>query len=307
MCRATSLKWRHPHYVAGSAASTRRASTAASCWRTARASPTSRASRALTCWAATCGWHGGGSCWPWRCCQRCCRCWCCRGVRSRPCGWRAGAGATQQTSRAYGCGARTRCCPTPTTRQTPHVQQTWSAQPAGASASPLAASSDGCAGGDYEGLGALLAHRYRLMMALAVGLPLLQQASGINTVVYYSSKVFASAGLSSPVVASIITGGVNLAVTLAAAALLDRCGRKPLLLVSYIGMAAALGAVAGLGLLPVSAGTAGVLMVLLVLLYVACFAVGSGPVTWVVLSEVLPPAIKGPAASLATAAAWTDI
>jgi hypothetical protein len=45
-------------------------------------------------------------------------------------------------------------------------------------------------------------------------------------------------------------------------------------------------------------------MVLLVLLYVACFAVGSGPVTWVVLSEVLPPAIKGPAASLATAAGW---
>jgi MFS family permease len=46
-------------------------------------------------------------------------------------------------------------------------------------------------------------------------------------------------------------------------------------------------------------------MVLLVLLYVAFFAIGSGPVTWVVLSEVLPPAIKGPAASLATAAAWT--
>lgn len=46
-------------------------------------------------------------------------------------------------------------------------------------------------------------------------------------------------------------------------------------------------------------------MVLLVLLYVGFFAIGSGPVTWVVLSEVLPPAIKGPAASLATAAAWT--
>jgi hypothetical protein len=49
------------------------------------------------------------------------------------------------------------------------------------------------------------------------------------------------------------------------------------------------------------------LMVLLVLLYVAFFAIGSGPVTWVVLSEVLPPAIKGPAASLATAAAWTGV
>lgn len=45
-------------------------------------------------------------------------------------------------------------------------------------------------------------------------------------------------------------------------------------------------------------------MVLLVLVYVAFFAVGSGPVTWVMLSEVLPPRIKGPAASLATAAGW---
>lgn len=121
-----------------------------------------------------------------------------------------------------------------------------------------------------------------------------------------------------------------------------RYGRKPLLLLSYSGMAAALAAVATVPLLPGAAGSdccdrpargspgclstqltpvccypiaaaaaaavspavSGGLMVCLVLLYVAFFATGSGPVTWVLLSEVLPPAIKGPAASLATAAAW---
>eukprot|EP00775_Hariotina_reticulata_P005499 gene5499-5734_t len=155
-----------------------------------------------------------------------------------------------------------------------------------------------------EGWDSLLQRRYRWMMALALGLPIMQQASGINTVVYYSSKVFANAGLPSPILASIITGGVNLAFTVAAASVLDRHGRKPLLLVSYIGMAIMLAAVTGLTLLPVPAGVSGLVMVSLVLLYVAFFAVGSGPVTWVLLAEVLPPRIKGPAASLATAVAW---
>lgn len=54
----------------------------------------------------------------------------------------------------------------------------------------------------------------------------------------------------------------------------------------------------------VPVGVSGLVMVSLVLLYVAFFAVGSGPVTWVLLAEVLPPRIKGPAASLATAVAW---
>ena len=53
-----------------------------------------------------------------------------------------------------------------------------------------------------------------------------------------------------------------------------------------------------------SATVSGWLVVLLVLVYVAFFAMGSGPVTWVLLAEVLPPRIKGPAASLATAAGW---
>eukprot|EP00878_Enallax_costatus_P015475 GHUV01016210.1.p1 GENE.GHUV01016210.1~~GHUV01016210.1.p1 ORF type:complete len:748 (+),score=249.62 GHUV01016210.1:490-2733(+) len=155
-----------------------------------------------------------------------------------------------------------------------------------------------------EGWESLFARRYRLMMALAVGLPLLQQASGINTVVYYSSKVFAAAGLKSAITASIITGGVNLVFTVASASVLDRFGRKPLLLLSYLGMAFALGAVSGVSVMPLPLATSGMLMVVLVLLYVAFFATGSGPISWVVLSEVLPPRIKGPAASLATAAAW---
>ncbi|KAF8055122.1 menG [Scenedesmus sp. PABB004] len=159
-------------------------------------------------------------------------------------------------------------------------------------------------GGRPRGWGGLGARRYRRIVALCLALPLLQQASGINVVVYYSSKVFAGAGLASPIAGSIVVGGVNLSVTLGAARLLDRAGRRPLLLASYGAMALALGGVAALGAarLPPAAAARGV--VGLLLLYVAAFAVGAGPVTWVLLGEILPPEIKGAAGSLATAGAW---
>ena len=64
--------------------------------------------------------------------------------------------------------------------------------------------------------------KLRPLLLLALALPLLQQASGINTVIYYSTQVFASAGLHSPIGGSALVCAVNLAVTLAAAPLLDR-------------------------------------------------------------------------------------
>jgi MFS family permease len=82
------------------------------------------------------------------------------------------------------------------------------------------------------------------MVTLSLALPLLQQASGVNTVIYYSSMVFLRAGMRSPVAGSVLVGAVNLAFTVAAAPLLDRRGRRPLLRASFLGMAAALAAVA---------------------------------------------------------------
>ncbi|KIZ00413.1 sugar transporter, partial [Monoraphidium neglectum] len=155
-----------------------------------------------------------------------------------------------------------------------------------------------------EGWGGLVKYEYRRMLALAVMLPLTQQASGINTVIYYSSMVFLRAGLSSPILGSILVGAINLGFTAGAATLMDRWGRKPLLQASFGGMAASLALVGAAIFLPTGPVVQGVLTVALMLLYVAAFAIGCGPIPWVVLSEILPSRIKGPAASLATAAGW---
>jgi hypothetical protein len=107
-----------------------------------------------------------------------------------------------------------------------------------------------CGGGAGAGFRGLLAPRYRRVMLLATALPALQQMSGINTVILYGSKVFSSAGVRSPIASNLIMGGVNLAATGGAAALMDRAGRKRLLTWSFVGMAACLAAMASFLLLP---------------------------------------------------------
>ncbi|KAK9919103.1 hypothetical protein WJX75_009435 [Coccomyxa subellipsoidea] len=154
------------------------------------------------------------------------------------------------------------------------------------------------------GWGALLKRRYRRIMILAAALPILQQASGINTVVFYSSDVFAKAGLDSPVLGSIIVGSVNVAGTLLAATLMDRAGRRQLLLTSQIVMAVCLFALAVSTYLPLSKVAEGVVSLIVVMGFVLGFSIGSGPIPWVYLPEVLPNEIKGPAAALCTSLNW---
>lgn len=153
-----------------------------------------------------------------------------------------------------------------------------------------------------EGFAALLDPRYRRVMMLAAGLPLLQQAGGINTVVLYGTAVFRAAGVTSPVAANVAMGVVNTAATVAAAGLMDRAGRKPLLTWSFAGMGVALGALAAASLLHPSISPRAALAC--ILLYIVAFALGCGPVPWVYLPEVLPPAIKGPAQAACTALNW---
>eukprot|EP00877_Chromochloris_zofingiensis_P014348 jgi/Chrzof1/9167/Cz03g38140.t1 len=155
-----------------------------------------------------------------------------------------------------------------------------------------------------EGWTGLLKPQYKWMMMLALGLPLLQQASGINTVIYYSSSVFQDAGLQSPITGSIFMGLINVSFTLVAAAMMDKMGRKPLLQASFAGMAGCLAVVALIIYVPTSLAVQGMLTVTFILLYVCAFALGVGPIPWIVLSEILPPRIKGPAASLATTCCW---
>eukprot|EP00798_Chlamydomonas_sp_ICE-L_P002973 gene2973-12980_t len=108
-------------------------------------------------------------------------------------------------------------------------------------------------------------------------------------------------------------GSANLAFTIMAGPLMDRVGRRPMLIASYSGMAACLFSVSFLDAMfkqdpssPVSptAEKVGLATAGLLILYVLFFALGAGPVTWICLSEILPPNIKGKAAALATFLCW---
>ncbi len=153
----------------------------------------------------------------------------------------------------------------------------------------------------------LLSPMLRAPMIVGVGLAIAQQITGINTVIYYAPTIFRSAGMSSAsvaILASVGVGFVNVLLTLLAMQLIDRVGRRPLLLVSLGGMALSL-FVLGLAFsLPQLSGSLGWIAVASLMVYVGSFAVGLGPVFWLILSEIYPLRIRGRAMSVGTAANW---
>jgi SP family galactose:H+ symporter-like MFS transporter len=153
----------------------------------------------------------------------------------------------------------------------------------------------------------LLAPQLRAPMIVGIGLAIAQQITGINTVIYYAPTIFKAAGMSSTsvaILASVGVGIVNVVMTLVAMQLIDRLGRRPLLLISLAGMAMSL-FVLGLAFsLPQLSGSLGWIAVVSLMTYVGSFAVGLGPVFWLILSEIYPLRIRGRAMSVGTAANW---
>jgi len=145
--------------------------------------------------------------------------------------------------------------------------------------------------------------------ALIVGvvLAVLQQITGINTVIYYAPMIFEFTGLksaSASLLATVGVGLVNVLMTIVALLLVDRMGRRPLLLIGLTGMIAGL---VSLGLafrLPGISGSIGKMAEVSLMLYVGSFAIGLGPVFWLLISEIYPLKIRGLAMSVATAANW---
>jgi sugar porter (SP) family MFS transporter len=154
----------------------------------------------------------------------------------------------------------------------------------------------------------LLSPFLRPAMIVGVGLAVAQQITGINTVIYYAPTIFKFAGLSSAsvaILASVGVGVVNVVFTLLAMQLIDRVGRRPLLLASLAGMALGL-TVLGLAFsLPQLSGSLGWIAVTSLMIYVGSFAVGLGPVFWLILSEIYPLRIRGRAMSVGTVANWS--
>ena len=153
----------------------------------------------------------------------------------------------------------------------------------------------------------LLSPLLRAAMVVGVGLAIAQQITGINTVIYYAPTIFKFAGLSSAssaILASVGVGVVNVALTVMAMQLIDRVGRRPLLLVSLAGMALSLIVLGGAFSLPQLSGSLGWIAVASLMIYVGSFAVGLGPVFWLLLSEIYPLRIRGRAMSVGTIANW---
>jgi sugar porter (SP) family MFS transporter len=147
----------------------------------------------------------------------------------------------------------------------------------------------------------------RPALIVGVGLAILQQITGINTVIYYAPMIFEFTGAksaSASILATIGVGVVNVAMTVVALLLVDRVGRRPLLLIGLTGMIIGL-VVLGLAFqLPSLSGSLGWIAEISLMLYVGAFAIGLGPVFWLLISEIYPLKIRGVAMSVATSANW---
>jgi SP family galactose:H+ symporter-like MFS transporter len=144
-------------------------------------------------------------------------------------------------------------------------------------------------------------------LMIGVFLAIFQQATGINTVIYYAPKIFQFAGIvsaSSAIFATLTVGIVNVIMTIVAIFLLDRIGRRPLLLIGLVGMIFSLGLLSFTFYLPSLGGLIGKLSVVGLMLYVGSFAIGLGPVFWLLVSEIYPLKVRGLAMGVASEANW---
>ena len=143
----------------------------------------------------------------------------------------------------------------------------------------------------------------RVALLIGVMLPMFAQASGINVIIYYGEKLFDAAGwqLSAALGGLVIIGIVNSAFTLLTLWKIDSLGRKPILQIGTIGAVASLVMV---GLLYHYDKADSAWLLVMITCYIACFAVGFGPIPWVIISEIFPTRIRGRAMSFGVFAVW---
>lgn len=148
----------------------------------------------------------------------------------------------------------------------------------------------------------LLEPGMRKVLALGVVLAVFQQWCGINVIFNYAEEIFRAAGYDiSSVLKNIAwTGSVNLAFTFVALGVVDRGGRRPLMLFGSAGLAV-IYAIMGFCY---SGHVTGLPVLLLVLAAIGCYAMSLAPVTWVVISEIFPNRIRGAAMAVAVSSLW---
>jgi MFS transporter, SP family, galactose:H+ symporter len=154
----------------------------------------------------------------------------------------------------------------------------------------------------------LLQPAVKAALVVGVGLAILQQVTGINTVIYYAPTIIEYTGVdsgSSAILASLGVGVVNVLATIVALRLVDTKGRRTLLMIGVTGMVASLIALGG-AFVGDSTGTlVTVIAVASLMAYVAAFAISLGPIFWLLNSEIYPLNVRSKAAAAGTMANWT--
>jgi sugar porter (SP) family MFS transporter len=155
----------------------------------------------------------------------------------------------------------------------------------------------------------LFSHRLRLPLLIGIALAVLQQVTGINVFLYFGATIFktmsASTGVDAGLLTQIIINGAGVLFTVIAIMTVDKWGRRPLMLLGTAGMCVSLLAMGVMAQTSADPSAGSQWMLLFILLYIAAFGLSVGPVTWVILSEIFPTAVRGRALGLATFFLWT--
>jgi MFS transporter, SP family, arabinose:H+ symporter len=148
----------------------------------------------------------------------------------------------------------------------------------------------------------LFAWKYRLPIFLAISIGMFNQLSGINAILYYLNDIFGAAGFSkvSGDLQAVAVGSMNLAATLLGMSVIDKLGRKTLLLIGSVGTAACLAGVAGVFFTQSHRG----FLLWLLVAYIAFFAISQGAVIWVYISEIFPTRVRAKGQALGSSSHW---
>lgn len=150
--------------------------------------------------------------------------------------------------------------------------------------------------------GVLFRKPYFRLILIGIIVGMLNQFTGINVVMYYSTDIFRSAGFSteSGIIQTIIIGATNLAFTILAMSLIDKIGRKTMLLIGALFMSVLLGLLSWFFFNQTESYT----VLIMLILFVAFFAFSQGAVIWVILSEMFPNNIRARATSIGSSSLW---